>query len=107
MASVNDAKRDLYLEEVANSDDAGRRMTAVSEKWSSSGVGLTAAESEARRLEKKGTFAASMDDEAGTVTLSQNDFKKVMGKLGGESHFATTATQAAVTEAKHRDLVST
>lgn len=68
-----------------------KRMTEVSRKWSSSGVNLDAAESEARRLEKKGTFAATMDEEAGTVTLSKDDFKSVMGKLGTHKRTAKTA----------------
>jgi hypothetical protein len=63
-------------------------MTQHSRKWSSSGLGLDASEAEARRLEKKGTFKAVMDDEAGTVTLSKDDFKAVMGKLGGHKQTA-------------------
>ena len=63
-------------------------MTEHSRKWSSSGLGLDAAEAEARRLEKKGTFSATMDDEAGTVTLSKDDFKAVMSKLGGHKEVA-------------------
>jgi len=66
-------------------------MTEVSRKWSATGTGLDAAESEARRLEKKGTFAATMDEEAGTVTLSKEDFKSVMGKLGTHKRTAKTA----------------
>ena len=66
-------------------------MTEVSRKWSSSGINLDSAEAEARRLEKKGTFAATMDEEAGTVTLSKDDFKSVMGKLGTHKRTAKTA----------------
>ena len=85
MASVNDAIANLYGGgEQVDSQTKNRRMTQHSRKWSSSGLGLDAAEAEARRLEKKGTFSATMDDEAGTVTLSKDDFKAVMGKLGGE-----------------------
>lgn len=68
-----------------------KRMTEVSKKWSSSGINLDSAEAEARRLEKKGTFAATMDEEAGTVTLSKDDFKSVMGKLGTHKRTAKTA----------------
>ena len=87
MANVDSAMTDLYGTGKSAKDAAvqDRRMTAVSRKWSSSGLGLSKSEKEARRLEKKGTFAATMDEEAGTVTLSKDDFKKVMGKLGGES----------------------
>ena len=49
---------------LGTSDNPLRRMTAGSRKWSSSGLGLTAAEAEARRLEKKGTFHATVDEEA-------------------------------------------
>lgn len=71
-----------------------KRMTEVSRKWSASGVGLDAAESEARRLEKKGTFAATVDEEAGTVTLSKDDFKAVMGKLGSHKKTAKSAKKS-------------
>lgn len=38
--------------------DADRRLTATGRKWSSSGMDLTRGEAEARRMEKRGTFAA-------------------------------------------------
>ena len=89
MTEVNGAVHDLYGDgDVKDSGNKDHRLTAISLKWSSSGLGLTAAENEARRLEKKGTFTANMDDEAGTVTLSTDDFKKVMGKLGGHKEVA-------------------
>jgi hypothetical protein len=87
MANVNDAVKGLYGEQIQN-EKKDRRMTQHSRKWSSSGLGLDAAEAEARRLEKKGTFTATMDDEANTVTLSKDDFKAVMGKLGGHKQVA-------------------
>ena len=49
---------------LSSSDNPLRRMTAGSRKWSSSGLGLSAAEAQARRLEKKGTFHATVDEEA-------------------------------------------
>ena len=92
MSNVNDAVEELYgssagsfVAPKAKGTDKDRRMTQHSRKWSSTGLGLDAAEAQARRMEKKGTFSATMDDEAGTVTLSKDDFKAVMGKLGGES----------------------
>ena len=96
MANVNDAVSNLYGSEQSDAQSKNRRMTEHSRKWSSSGLGLDAAEAEARRLEKKGTFSATMDDEAGTVTLTKDDFKAVMGKLGGELWWATECHYAVV-----------
>jgi hypothetical protein len=91
MADVNQAIAELYGSSSPApmvEEKKDRRMTQHSRKWSSSGLGLDAAEAEARRLEKKGTFSATMDEEAGTVTLSKDDFKAVMGKLGGHKKTA-------------------
>ena len=63
-------------------EPVARTLSSSSRRWSSSGHNLSAAEAEARRLEKKGTFRAHIDREADTVTLSRDDFKTVMGKLG-------------------------
>lgn len=68
-----------------------KRLTEVSSKWSASGINLDAAEVEARRLEKKGSFTATIDDEQNTVTLSKDDFKTVMGKLGNHKRSAKSA----------------
>lgn len=60
-----------------------RRMTEMTRKWSGAGTGhLTDAEVEARRLEKKGVFQADLDEESGKVSMSKEDFKSVMSKLG-------------------------
>ena len=54
MADVNDAVAHLYgASSQAGTESKNRRMTQHSRKWSSSGLGLDAAEAEARRLEKK------------------------------------------------------
>jgi len=58
-------------------------MTEMTRKWSGAGTGhLTDAEVEARRLEKKGVFQADLDEESGKVSMSKEDFKSVMSKLG-------------------------
>ena len=62
----------MYTQPVHNRTGSG-----LTRKWSVTGVDLTLGEAQARRLEKKGDFSATLDDEAGTVTLNTEDFKKV------------------------------
>ena len=76
-----------------------RTGSGLTRKWSVTGTDhatLTLGEAQARRLEKKGEFSATLDDEAGTVTLNTEDFKKVMAKLGTHKMASSRASKNLV-----------